>query len=1209
MMKCPKCHKQNPENAKFCNNCGHKIVLSAEEKAGILPTNVPYLDDRLQKIQRYLPQGLTQKILAQKDKIEGERKQITVMFCDMAGFTAFIDNLGPEAGYAFMDQIYEILIYKVREYDGTVNEMTGDGIMALFGAPIALEDAPQRALRSALAVHREIGRFNDTKRRRISIPPIKMRIGIHTGPAVVGTLGNDLRVEFKAVGDTVNLASRMERLAEPGTTYVTEITYKLTRELFKFEALGEKEVKGKKESFAVYRLLSAVQDLYRPRLGSERIIYSEMVGRDRELDRLELQVLKLINGEGSVVNIIGEAGIGKSRLVAELKKREVMNRVTLVEGRAISMGRNLSFHPIIDILKQWAGIKKDDSESFSFARLETAVKNVFPEEMNEILPFVATLMGMKLTGRYAERVKGIEGEALEKLILKAMRDLLIKVSNISPLVLVAEDVHWADSSTIGLIESLISLAETQSILFILVYRPRYKETSDRILEAIKENLKVYTVKILLQPLDDRMGEVLINNMLSIRSLPLDVRNQILKRAGGNPFFIEEVVRSLIDDNVVVIKNGEFKVTNKIESVVVPQTINDVLMARIDRLEDKTRNLIKVASVIGRNFFYRILTEVVGAIEDIDGRLSHLKEIQLIKEQKRMEEIEYLFKHALAQEAAYESILHEKRKELHLRVAITIERVFREKLPEFYGMLAYHYSRGDSLEKAEEYLVKAGEEALRSSASAEALNYYQEGLKLYLKKYGKAADPEKLAAFEKNIALALFNKGRYENAVKFFDSVLERWGFGTSKNKIIMSFNLVYDLFGVIADLYLAFRKSKKIPSQRDNEFFDLSYKKAITLVHLDPQRCFSEFINTFERVNKFDISKIENGFGMWISASGLFAWTGISFKLSKKILDYAKEIIDKNEIKQIFYYNLFELLHNAHTGNWPDVKGYDKNLVALNLRYGEYWHVSTYIVFYGYLNIERGAFDEAAVIIDKLSEIWATYGNENATEYRYSLKIILLILFRKFYDALKEANNGIAFHRQTGRELVMIYYLGYKAAIQINLNDISGAQESLLEAKELVSKIGFVPPIYISGYLKGQFLLDLYLLERSILSHGHKEKLKIIKKAKKSGKRALKNSFKYAFDRTEILRLIGLYYWLIGSHARATRFWRHSIKIAERFGADVQRAKTYMEIGKRLSEEGNRYGKLMGITADEYLKKSKNLFEKFGMERELEELDKILTYR
>jgi len=263
------------------------------------------------------------------------------------------------------------------------------------------------------------------------------------------------------------------------------------------------------------------------------------------------------------------------------------------------------------------------------------------------------------------------------------------------------------------------------------------------------------VEIELQPLNEHMSERLINNMLNISGLPHGIRDRIVVRSGGNPFFIEEVVRSFIDDGGIIRKNGGFEVTPKIDSVVIPQTINDVLIARIDRLEDKTRELVKTASVIGRSFFHRILSEVVTTLEDIDKRLEYLKQIQLIRERIRMEELEYIFKHALTQEAVYESLLTQKRKDLHLIVANTIERVFSDKLYEFYGMLAYHYSKGEHLEKAEEYMIKAGEEALRSSASSEALDYYQEALKLYLKKHGHNTDPEKLVMFEKNIALALF----------------------------------------------------------------------------------------------------------------------------------------------------------------------------------------------------------------------------------------------------------------------------------------------------------------------------------------------------------------------------------------------------------------------------------------------------------------------
>ena len=293
-LKCPKCGAEILLGKKYCGECGHDLTLPSRP----IPKELSF-DEKLAKIQRYLPKDLTQKILAQRDKIEGERKQVTVMFCDMEGFTSLTEKLGSEEMYSVMDQVYEILIHKVHDYEGTVNELTGDGIMALFGAPIALEDAPQRAIRSALAIHREINKFSDQLKSEKKMPPIKMRIGIHTGPVIVGTLGNDLRVEFKAVGDTVNLASRMEGLADSGTTYVTEDTFKLTEGFFRFEALGEKKIKGKEEPVKVYQVIAPSTRRTKFDVSAERGL-TPFVGRERELELLldGFQRAKLGKGSG-----------------------------------------------------------------------------------------------------------------------------------------------------------------------------------------------------------------------------------------------------------------------------------------------------------------------------------------------------------------------------------------------------------------------------------------------------------------------------------------------------------------------------------------------------------------------------------------------------------------------------------------------------------------------------------------------------------------------------------------------------------------------------------------------------------------------------------------------------------------------------------------------------------------------------------------------
>jgi tetratricopeptide (TPR) repeat protein len=1017
-------------------------------------------------------------------------------------------------------------------------------------------------------------------------------------------MGNDLRVQFTAMGDTINMASRMEELAEPGTTYVTEDTFILTEGLFQFEALGKREVKGKKEAVSVYKVLSAKEDVYRPRLGAERMIYSEIVGRDKELETLEHQVMKVIKGEGSIVNIIGEAGIGKSRLVAELKGREVMKRVTLLEGRAISIGRNLSFHPIIDLLKHWARIREYDSEAAALSKLEAAIRGIYPEQINEVLPFVATLMGMKLIGKYSERVRGIEGEALEKLMLKNVKDLLIKSTDLSPLVIVAEDLHWADTSTIELMELLFRLVETQRILFVNVFRPSHKETGERITKTIKERFPLYYVEIILQALDERTSETLIDNMLNIRGLKHAVIDQIVERAGGNPFFIEEVVRSFIDKGAIVTRDGAFEVTEKIDTMVIPHSINDVLMARIDRLEEKTRKLVKVASVIGRSFFYRILTEVASTIENIENKLSYLKEIQLIRERRRMKELEYLFKHALAQEVAYESILVGKRKELHLKVADSIEKVFDKRIHEFYGMLAYHYSKGEDLDKAEEYMIKAGEEALRSSASREALNYYQEALGLYLDKYGDAAEPKKLAMLEKNIALAFFHKGEYANALVYFERVLKRLGIKSPKNKIPILIKLVFDLLKIILNLYFPSKKTRKLPDIIDNEIFDLSEKKDITLVYLNPMRSFTEAIGLIKRSLGFDLRKIKNGYLMPLSGSGNFSFAGF-FRLSKKFLDYAERVVDETNYKQLFAFNLYRTQHDCFSGNWDNILDYEQSLLEHNLKIGQFWEVSNYIMFCGFANLQQGRFKAVYPLLEELSRIADNYEYEIARLNRSFVETELFFKCRKLNEAQKSAQEFVSYGIKFRTGLTQITPIGYVALIQILLKDLAGAEKSLNQAGKFYKKEAILPPVISAPYLYGRFSLDIELLAESILSNNQSSISKHTKNAFKSGKNALRTAKNYALHRSELLRLMGLCCWLVNKQNKAVIWWNRAIEEGKRLGAYPDLARTYMEIGKRFLEEESKHKELNGVNAREYLEKARTMFQDMELQWDLNELDTI----
>jgi class 3 adenylate cyclase/tetratricopeptide (TPR) repeat protein len=1132
---------------------------------------------------------------------ESERRQATVMFADVTGFTAMSEKMDPEEVTSIMNDCFDILGSVVHTHEGTIDKTSGDCIMALYGLPTAIEDAPQKAVNTAIEMRNQLIQFN--KNRKLEIQ-LDIHIGINTGMVVAETIWPKGEKDYSVMGDTVNLASRLEEVSETGQIFVGPLTYRYTRTEFEYRPIEPITLKGKEQPIRVFELLSRKEKIYRAGLGTERMIYSEMVGRDKELARLELHLHKAINGEGSIVSIIGDAGIGKSRLIAELRKTSAINTMTYLEGRALSMGKNLSFHPILDLLRHWTGIKEDDPLPESIQKLETLIRNIDPEMISEILPFVATLMGLRLTRKYAERVEGIEGEALEKLILKNVRSLIAKAAEHSPVVFVMEDFHWADKSSIELLESLYRLAENLGILFISVFRPGYEDTGDRILKTIGERYSALHTEIYLLPMSGRESKMLITNLINNKDLPAHVTKLIAEKAEGNPFFIEEVGRSLIDDGAIVIRNGQFKITNRIDSVVIPETIQGVLMARIDRLDESTKSLLKMASVIGRSFFHRILAEVAKMVDELDERIDELKGAQLILEREKKEELEYLFKHALAQETTYESILLQKRKELHLDIANAVELLFSERLHEFYGMLALHYNRGDNLAKAEEYLIKAGEEALKAAASSEAISYYQNALELYLQKQAKESDSEKVAYLRKNIAVAHFNKGHMFEAVEYFDLVLDFYGEKRSRHRVIQALNLISNLTSVCFNLYSPIRTRKRIPSKHHTEMVNLIYRRAQAFATTDANRFFIDSIGLLRLLNRFDISKVENGSYMYFACSGLFFFPGLSFKISKRIQYYAKNYLNTDDLKTTFAFRFYELLHNYLASEWEQVPIFDCEGFEHNIRIGELWHTATYAHWYSLLQTGRGDFSEAEANVARVAEIADAHDYDYARSCRYVGLTTLLLARRNLSTALIEAKNGILHETRIGQDLQTLKITGIMARVQIHQKDFEAAETSLLKAKQFALKEKRIAPYYMSSYLMAQLMFDLHLLEK--VANNDKSMLKHKRTlAHKSCKAALANSRKYAADRTETLRLIGCYHWLNGNQKRALSSWRKSISTGDLLGSLPELARTYVEIGKRLLESQSKYEKLNSITAEGYLEKARTCFKEMNLKWDLNELEKI----
>jgi len=704
-INCPKCNNLNPPGSKFCEECGQNLTISSEPTPKALSP-----EEKVEKIQKYLPKGITEKILAQRDRIEGERKQVTVMFCDMEGFTGLSEKIDPEEVYSIMDQVYEILIHKVHDYEGTVNEMTGDGIMALFGAPIALEDAPQRAIRSAYAIHREVTRlWEKMKQEKQNISPVKMRIGIHTGPVVVGSLGNDLRVEFKAVGNTVNLASRMEGLAEPGSTYVSEETFKLTEGLFRFEALGEYAVKGKADTVKAYRVIAPSTIRTRFDVSAERGL-TPFVGRERELELLVDGFERSKTGRGQAISIMAEAGVGKSRLLYEFRKAVSNEDVTFQEGKCLSYSRGVAYHPVIDMVKSNFDIKEGDGDYEIREKLKRGLK-ILGVEAASTLPYLLEFLSVKDSG--IDTIS-LSPEARKDRIIGTINRMSLKASEIRPLIWAIEDLHWIDKSSEDVSKSLLDSITGARVFMIFTYRPEFVHTWGG---------KSYLNQITLNRLSNRESLAMVTHLLGTKNIAGDLENLILEKTEGVPFFIEEFLKSLKDLKIIEKKDTTYRLAKDVKGLTIPSTIQDVIMARVDLLPESAKELIQIGSVIEREFSHELIKRVTSlSLEELLSHLSVLKDSELLYERGIYPESTYIFKHALTREVVYESILTKRKKRLHGEIGNAIEELYKDNLHEHYGILVEHFISSENYEKGAKYCRLVGRKDEKAGSLDDAISY-------------------------------------------------------------------------------------------------------------------------------------------------------------------------------------------------------------------------------------------------------------------------------------------------------------------------------------------------------------------------------------------------------------------------------------------------------------------------------------------------------
>jgi len=816
-MKCPKCQSEYQAGDKFCRECGVKLPSVCQScghevspKDKFCPecgaklgepslTAVPKLEDMHTQLQNLIPEELAQKYMTAEQQAGGENRPITALFADISGFTPLSATKSSEDMFQLVQDCFKRLVGIVARYEGSISGFRGDGLLALFGAPILHENDAERAILAAIDM-----------RNMMQDKGLQVSIGINTAMMTVGEIQTELHKEYTAYGTDVNLAARLQQIAEPGQILIGAGTHRLTHRAFDFETISDLMLKGFSQLVTAYSVQQV--KLHPEKLRGIEGLRARMIGREHEFMDLKESADNLMDGRGSIATIIGEAGIGKSRLVSELKSylAEIPLNPPLVkgetdtlpsekvetnspplektniqvpplekggrgdltpqilEGRCISIGQTISYWAFLDMFRSYLNLSDTDTEPQIAEKIRESISILFPQRQDDYLPFLGNLLSVKFGDELDNKLRYFTPEQIRHQTLMRLKDIFVAISHTKPLLLILEDLHWADDLSLDLIVLLMDELTANPMMMLCIYRP---EQDHRCWQlggmAFRKCPDRYT-EITLKKLSQTQSRQLVESLLEIDNLPENTKSMILTKSEGNPFFIEELIRSLIDMELIYHEGDRWKARKEIEGIDVPDTIQSVLLSRVDRLNAETKYVLQCASVIGRLFRYRLLDHIARHERDLEAHLTELESKDLINAERTVPELEYAFKHALTQEATYQSILERKRKEFHLQVAQGIEKLYSGRLEEYYEELAEHYSKSDE-EKALDYLIKAGDKSKAIYANQQAIDYYTRAMNI-VNQFPKKRD-QKLSILE-SLGDVYFLIGKIDEALQSYESSLE-----------------------------------------------------------------------------------------------------------------------------------------------------------------------------------------------------------------------------------------------------------------------------------------------------------------------------------------------------------------------------------------------------------------------------------------------------
>jgi class 3 adenylate cyclase/tetratricopeptide (TPR) repeat protein len=700
-MVCLTCNFENQPSAKFCGGCGARLT------GALAPAAAPAAPES------YTPKPLAERILRSRAALEGERKQVTVLFSDIKGSMELIQGTDPEDAQRILDPTIEAMMRAVHRYEGTVNKVLGDGIMALFGAPIAHEDHAVRACYAALAMQSALAEMSERTRRDFGVE-VQVRTGLHSGEVVVRTIGNDLTMDYDAIGPTTHLASRMEQLALPGSIRMTADTLRLVEGLVQVRSLGPIPVKGLPQPVEIFELIGAAA--VRSRLQASAVAgFTRFVGREREMDALNAALERAGSGLGQVVAVVGEPGVGKSRLYYEFVHSHRTRDWLVLESGSVSHGKATAYLPLIDLLKNYFQIESAD-DARRIREKVTGKLLTLDDSLRPTLPAFLALLDVPV-----DDAAWLDSDPAHRRrrTLEACRALLLREAQERPSIVVFEDLHWMDSESLAFIDGLIESLAKAPVLLLLNFRPEFRD---------RWSAKSYYTRIRIDPLPPQSAAELLQDRLGADASLRALKQLLIERTQGNPFFLEESVRTLIETGALAGQRGDYRLTTPLTAVALPVTVQSVLAARIDRLVPADKRLLQSASAVGNDFSLALLGEIADTDADsVQRSLANLQSAEFIYETRLFPDPEYTFKHALTHDVVYGGLLAERRQLLHAAVLTAIERLHAERLAEHVDRLAYHAARGGIWEKAHAYGVQAGEKAVAQSATRAALEPFETAL--------------------------------------------------------------------------------------------------------------------------------------------------------------------------------------------------------------------------------------------------------------------------------------------------------------------------------------------------------------------------------------------------------------------------------------------------------------------------------------------------